>query len=337
MWVVLDGSEYCHVAADADGNEGMCVTDGTDAHGNNEDCVIAATQALYATATYFDTEENYDDLTIGGTAYSGTSGPGNLAMAAGDTMVWDADSSVALGGWIICASTSAVDLSPPPPPIESPPPAPSPPPPTLSPAPPAPASYLWTILDGVGVCEITADAAGNEGACVTDGSGQYSNSESCVFRAQQPMYVTATTFSTEEGYDYIYIGSNSYHGTTSPQGVSMAEGSTMRWASDSSASSYDGFTVCGDSAVEAVTVSMVCSGDVASFNTDSFKSSLATSIGVETQAISLTVHLALSTSRSQSSPRRERRAPSRPRLVTAPPSPMLSSPRMPLSCRLIRR
>ena len=78
------------------------VPQSTGNHANMENCVVAATRPLYATATYFNTETYFDRITIGSTSYSGpttTNGPANVQMAAGDTMSWYADGSVTFGGF----------------------------------------------------------------------------------------------------------------------------------------------------------------------------------------------------------------------------------------------
>ena len=75
-------------------------------HGNNEACVIRTSRALYATATYFATQLTYDYVEISGTQYSGTSGPTNVLMHAGDTLGWHANGAIAYGGWTICGSVS---------------------------------------------------------------------------------------------------------------------------------------------------------------------------------------------------------------------------------------
>ena len=109
MWVIVSGSDYCHLT-----QNGACFTDGVGNHANNERCTVRATQSLYATATYFQTETYYDFILMSGTRYSGTAGPANVQLAAGATVLWRADRSVINGGFIICGSTSPVAAPPPP-------------------------------------------------------------------------------------------------------------------------------------------------------------------------------------------------------------------------------
>ena len=163
---VTSGSAYCSID-----NSG-CVTDGVGNHGNNERCTITATQAITVSATYFMTESYYDRISIGSSRWSGTTGPLNVAMAAGSTMTWYSDGSVIRGGFTICASavggsSSAVssssapsgpnwgayclcasEMPPPSPPNPSPPP-PSPPSPPAPPStPPSPPNYYGTLTEG---------------------------------------------------------------------------------------------------------------------------------------------------------------------------------------------
>ena len=125
LWTVLSGIEFCHVSDD-----GRCVHDGLGTHANQEACVVRVEVDLNATATFFETEEGHDHLEVAGRLYSGTTGPMNVPLAAGETITWSADESMTFGGFVVCGTT------PPSPPPPSPTPAP-PEPPTAPPAPPA--------------------------------------------------------------------------------------------------------------------------------------------------------------------------------------------------------
>ena len=135
MWSVVTGAEYCTVTANAAGVTGACVTDGIGEHGINEACTVSATTDLYATSTYFHTENYYDFVLLNGTWYSGTVGPANAFMNAGQTFAWSSDFSINRGGFVICGSSTPVAL---PPTVFPPPPSPSPPPPNYTPPPPRP-------------------------------------------------------------------------------------------------------------------------------------------------------------------------------------------------------
>ena len=65
-------------------------------------------------------------------------------------------------------------MQPPSPPLVPPSP-PSPPSPPALPSPPSPPPALFTVADGANYCHVTAD-----GQCVTDGPGNYGNSEDCT-------------------------------------------------------------------------------------------------------------------------------------------------------------
>ena len=99
LWTIVSGQEYCQTSA------GNCVTTGIgQAYGANEACTIKASVQLSATATDFSTEQGYDILRIGSTAYSGTIGPSNVPMGADYTMIWSSDSSVHGNGFTICGA-----------------------------------------------------------------------------------------------------------------------------------------------------------------------------------------------------------------------------------------
>ena len=191
MWAIESGAAYCQVSSD-----GMCVTDGTGNHGSNEACVVRATQALYATATFFSTETYWDSVTIGSFAYSGLAGPTNAVMNQGDAIRWSSDGYGNSGGFVICASSTPLN---------------------------------WIVESGSAYCSVSAD-----GLCVTDGDGNYGASEACTVRAAQALYVTATEFNTENYWDSLTIAGAAYSGTNSPFSVPMALSDTLVWSADSS-------------------------------------------------------------------------------------------------------
>ena len=101
MWTVTSGSAYCQVTGDT------CLTDGVGNHGDGERCTVTANMDVYVTATYYNTENKLDYVTIGGTRYSGSTGPANVQMPAGSSLQWYSDGSVFYGGFTICGSTTA--------------------------------------------------------------------------------------------------------------------------------------------------------------------------------------------------------------------------------------
>jgi len=98
-WSILTGSEFCSVSSD-----GMCITDGSGDYADDEACTIRAEVAMSITATEFDTEECCDSITVGATAYSGSTGPTNVQVAAGTVVEWSTDGSVTGAGWTICGT-----------------------------------------------------------------------------------------------------------------------------------------------------------------------------------------------------------------------------------------
>ena len=92
---VTSGSEFCQIDAN-------CATDGAGAHGNNEACTIHVDVAGTLTATQFDTEHEYDYVTIGEISYHGSTSPSGVAVAAGSNFTWRSDGSVVNAGWTIC-------------------------------------------------------------------------------------------------------------------------------------------------------------------------------------------------------------------------------------------
>lgn len=87
---------------------GVCVTDGMRHYRNNEDCEIRAVGDLTVRATTFNTEKDYDSISLGGTTYSGRDGPVDVSMSAGEIMHWKSDYSVKKGGWTLCAAPQMV-------------------------------------------------------------------------------------------------------------------------------------------------------------------------------------------------------------------------------------
>jgi hypothetical protein len=216
MFTVTSGSQYCTVTTN-----GTCVTDGAGAHGNGESCTVEAMVALTATATEFTTESGFDYVTIGSTRFSGASGPTSVAMTAGQTFEWYADSTVTAAGFTICATEYVFPPSPPPA------------------IPPPPFTSMWTVTSGSEYCFLV-----NNGACVTDGAGAHGNGESCTVEAAVALYATATEFTTEAGWDYLTINATRYSGASGPANVEMAAGQTFSWYADGSVTAF-GFTICG--------------------------------------------------------------------------------------------
>merc|ERR1712242_410227 len=69
-------------------------------YGNDAQCSIQLTDVSF-TVEAFDTESRYDWLTVGGSRYSGTSGPASGSGYTG-TITWESDYSVTKSGWKLC-------------------------------------------------------------------------------------------------------------------------------------------------------------------------------------------------------------------------------------------
>jgi len=69
-------------------------------YGNNEQCTIQLYGNFALTTEAFSTESGYDTLTIGGTQYSGSSGPPSGSYTG--TILWASDYSVTRAGWRMC-------------------------------------------------------------------------------------------------------------------------------------------------------------------------------------------------------------------------------------------
>jgi len=68
-------------------------------YGNSQSCTINAYEVAL-TVDAFSTERSYDFLTMGGTRYSGTSGPASGTYSG--VISWATDSSVVTSGWKLC-------------------------------------------------------------------------------------------------------------------------------------------------------------------------------------------------------------------------------------------
>merc|ERR1712151_521650 len=68
-------------------------------YGNNEECTIDANNVAF-TVDAFSTESGYDFLTVGGSQYSGSSGPASGSYSG--AISWSSDYSVTNSGWKLC-------------------------------------------------------------------------------------------------------------------------------------------------------------------------------------------------------------------------------------------
>merc|ERR1711972_149992 len=69
-------------------------------YGNSEECTIQLYGDIALSVAAFNTESRYDYLTMGGTSYSGTSGPSSGTYTG--AINWSSDYSVVKSGWKLC-------------------------------------------------------------------------------------------------------------------------------------------------------------------------------------------------------------------------------------------
>merc|ERR1719414_1860257 len=115
-------------------------------YGNDEACNVQLWGNIPLRFDAFNTESSYDVLSVGGTSYSGTSGPagGNYS----GSLNWASDYSVVKSGWKFCRT----DGSSPTPPGPSPTPAPQPTPgPSPTPV-PSPPGECYSVCDRPSDC-----------------------------------------------------------------------------------------------------------------------------------------------------------------------------------------
>ena len=99
------------------------------------------------------------------------------------------------------------------------------------------------VTSGSSFCQI------DDNGCATDGAGGHGNNEACTIRVDGAGTLTAYQFDTEPRfdnvtyYDYVTIGGTRYDGSTGPNGVAVAAGSTFAWQSDGSITN-SGWTIC---------------------------------------------------------------------------------------------
>ena len=68
----------------------------------NQQCTITAREQVTLSVVAFSTETGYDNLTVNGVQYSGTSGPGGVQVVAGATITFTSDHSGVYSGFEIC-------------------------------------------------------------------------------------------------------------------------------------------------------------------------------------------------------------------------------------------
>jgi hypothetical protein len=97
--------------------EGDCTTSGScfqspnypNFYGSSQSCTIKVQKAGVLSSVGFNTESGYDILTIGGTAYHGTSGPYNVAVSVNDVFTWSSDGNTQKSGFKVCLVSACLE------------------------------------------------------------------------------------------------------------------------------------------------------------------------------------------------------------------------------------
>jgi len=194
----------------------------------------------YVSACAFSTEQSYDTLSFGGSAYSGESSsssnflsPGTPVYQSRNSMVecrWSSDHTMASTGWKICAYSTYsaasnmnycnADTN-----------APTPPP-----------SSNMTVIHGA--CTLQGD-------CVSSPNhpSSYSSGDTCNISVNNAGYLTSTAFNTESSYDQVAIRrrggtySGSSGGALTISNVYVPRSSMIDWSTDASITS-SGWKIC---------------------------------------------------------------------------------------------
>jgi hypothetical protein len=98
-------------------NTGQCAVDGicfsSLNYATDERCTFTMGNGGVLNVISFDTESRYDELTVGGSQYSGTTGPQSVSVSAGEEITWSSDYSTTEAGFEICVGDPCVASSTP--------------------------------------------------------------------------------------------------------------------------------------------------------------------------------------------------------------------------------
>jgi subtilisin family serine protease len=258
-WEVESGD--CSLADGPDGDDCVQSPNYPSSYSDNHKCVINTNHIFFASRTInvatYNTEAQYDKLTVNGVSYTGTDGPNGIKPVA--SITWSADNSVVKGGWKICAGEGGAGPAPTPTPPTPPPatPAPTPAPTTPAPTPapttpaatpapttPAPTPAPTTPAPTPAPPSGPSNAAWMvDGDCVLEGDNcvksrnfpeKYPDKEKCVIKAKGAfkIKIEPSEFSTERQYDWLKLGSTKYSGASGPDGQDTTAGQEITWSAD---------------------------------------------------------------------------------------------------------
>ena len=93
-----------------------------------------------------------------------------------------------------------------------------------------------------GLCTVASDAT-----CFRSPNypSSYDDNQQCTITvaAHEEVTLSVTAFDTEVGWDKLTVNGVQYSGSTGPEGVQVAAGSTITWTSDD-ADFFSGFEIC---------------------------------------------------------------------------------------------
>jgi hypothetical protein len=203
-------------------------------YGSSESCIISALTDGILSVESFDLEYHatcsYDDLSIDGNQFCGTTGPGGVSVTNESTITFSSDSSSVGSGFKICFATP------------SPTPAPTATPvPSITPAPTSsPTSPFFEIESG----ECTA-----VGACFYSPGfpNNYGYYETCAISPLVDGILAVGSFELYDSYNCYYdslsIDEVQFCGTSGPDGVYVTSESNITFSSNSY-SAGSGFEIC---------------------------------------------------------------------------------------------
>lgn len=165
-------------------------------YSNNQRCTIAVNQSLARPfqVVDFDTERNYDRLTVNGRSYSGRKKPSGVVPFT--AIGWESDEDLTARGWKICPGDFAQGPE------------------------------MFSVVGG----PCTVDSSG----CVMSPNypQTYGPNQDCAIQVFNPdnKSLTVESFATEMNYDVLWVNGRMFAGTTSPHGLVPTE--AIQWSSD---------------------------------------------------------------------------------------------------------
>eukprot|EP00913_Durusdinium_trenchii_P023942 g22484.t1 len=166
--------------------------------GNNQRCTIAVNQSLARPfqVVDFDTERNYDRLTVNGRSYSGRKKPSGVVPFT--AIGWESDEDLTARGWKICPGDFAQGPE------------------------------MFSVVGG----PCTVDSSEFAVLPRRNYPQTYGPNQDCAIQVFNPdnKSLTVESFATEMNYDVLWVNGRMFAGTTSPHGLVPTE--AIQWSSD---------------------------------------------------------------------------------------------------------